>query len=82
MDIPVTVFAVAMALARNPAVADATVAAGHEICSYGYRWIDYRDISEDLEREHLLKAIEIITRLTGKRPLDGTQGVQASTPDV
>jgi len=69
MDIPVTVFAVAMALARNPAVVEAAVAAGHEICSHGYRWIDYRDISEDMEREHLLKAIEIITRLTGKRPL-------------
>ena len=69
MDIPVTVFAVAMALARNPAVADATMAAGHEICGHGYRWIDYRDVPEDLEREHLSKAIEIITRLTGERPL-------------
>ena len=69
MDIPVTVFAVAMALARNPAVADAAMAAGHEICSHGYRWIDYSDISEGMEREHLSKAIEIITRLTGVRPL-------------
>ena len=69
MDNPVTVFAVAMALARNPAVVEAAMAAGHEICSHGYRWIDYRDIPEDMEREHLLKAIEIITRLTGKRPL-------------
>ena len=69
MDIPVTVFAVAMALARNPAIVEAAMAAGHEICSHGYRWIDYRDIPEDMEREHLLKAIEIITRLTGKRPL-------------
>ncbi len=69
MDIPVTVFAVAMALARNPAIVEAAMAAGHEICSHGYRWIDYRDIPEDMEREHLVKAIEIITRLTGKRPL-------------
>ena len=69
MDIPVTVFAVAMALARNPAIVEAAMAAGHEICSHGYRWIDYRDIPEDMEREHLLKAIEIITRLTGERPL-------------
>ena len=68
-DIPVTVFAVAMALARNPAVAEAALAAGHEICSHGYRWIDYRDVPEDVEREHLQKAIEIITDLTGERPL-------------
>ena len=68
MDIPVTVFAVAMALARNPAVVEAAMAAGHEICSHGYRWIDYRDVPEDMEREHLSKAIEIITQLTGERP--------------
>ncbi len=69
MDVPVTVFAVAMALARNPAVVEAAMAAGHEICSHGYRWIDYRDVPEDMEREHLSKAIEIITQLTGERPL-------------
>lgn len=68
-DIPVTVFAVAMALARNPAVAEAALTAGHEICSHGYRWIDYRDVPEDVERQHLQKAIEIITDLTGERPL-------------
>ena len=68
-QIPITVFAVAMALARNPAVADAVVSAGHEICSHGYRWIDYRDVPEAMEREHLYKAIEIIEQLTGERPL-------------
>ena len=68
-DIPVTVFAVAMALARNPAVAEAALAAGHEICSHGYRWFDYRNVPEDVERAHLHKAIEIITDLTGERPL-------------
>ncbi len=68
-QIPITVFAVAMALARNPAVADAVISAGHEICSHGYRWIDYRDVPEATEREHLHKAIEIIEQLTGERPL-------------
>ena len=45
------------------------MAAGHEICSHGYRWIDYRDVPEDVERDHLERAIEIIRRLTGERPL-------------
>ena len=66
---PLTIFGVAMALERNPAVAEAAMAAGHEICSHGYRWIDYRDVPEDVEREHLERAIEIIRRLTGERPL-------------
>jgi peptidoglycan/xylan/chitin deacetylase (PgdA/CDA1 family) len=45
------------------------MAAGYEICSHGYRWIDYRDVPEDIEREHLERAIEIIRSLTGERPL-------------
>lgn len=68
-DIPLTIFGVAMALERNEDAVNAFLKAGHEICSHGYRWIDYRDVPEDIEREHLEKAIEIIKRLTGARPL-------------
>ncbi len=68
-EIPLTLFAVAMAIERNPAVAEGAMKAGHEICSHGYRWIDYRDVPEDIEREHLATAIQILTRITGTRPL-------------
>ena len=68
-EIPVTIFAVAMALARNPAVAEAAMQEGYELCSHGYRWIDYRDVPVEVERRHLQKSIDIIKRLTGERPL-------------
>lgn len=68
-EIPLTLFAIAMALERNPAVAEAAVEAGFELCSHGYRWIDYQYVPEALEREHMQKAIEIHTRVTGERPL-------------
>jgi len=68
-DIPLTVFAVAMAIERHPEVAKAMVEAGHEICSHAYRWIDYQYMDAEEEREHLNKAIEIITQVTGQRPL-------------
>ncbi|MBQ4832929.1 allantoinase PuuE [Pseudoalteromonas sp. MMG010] len=67
-DIPVTIFAVAMALERHPDVAKAFVAAGHEIASHGLRWINYQNIDINTEREHMLKAVEIIKQLTGKKP--------------
>ena len=67
-QIPLTIFAVAMALERHPDVAKAFVAANHEICSHGYRWLDYQYTDEAEEREHLHKAIDIIKALTGKRP--------------
>ncbi len=67
--IPLTVFAVAMALERNPAVAEAMLDGGNEICSHGYRWIDYQYVAEDVEREHVGRAVEIIERISGQRPL-------------
>src|SRR5216684_4482583 len=67
--IPVTVFGVALALARNPAAVAAMQEAGWEIASHGYRWIDYQWVAEPVEREHIAKAVEIHTRVTGNRPL-------------
>jgi putative urate catabolism protein len=66
--IPLTVFGVAMALQRNPAVVDAMWEAQWEIASHGYRWIDYQFVEEKTEREHLRKAIEIHRDATGERP--------------
>ncbi len=66
---PVSVFAVAMALERNPAVAQAVIQGGHEIVSHGYRWIDYHFIDEDTERNHVRLAIETIKRVSGEYPV-------------
>lgn len=68
-NIPVTVFAVALALEKYPEMAKVFLRDGHEICSHGYRWINYQDIDEKTEREHMQRAIDIIKRLTGERPL-------------
>ncbi|MEZ5773332.1 MAG: allantoinase PuuE [Hyphomicrobiaceae bacterium] len=67
--VPVTLFAVAMALARNPKVADIALKDGHEICSHGLRWINYHGLAEETERAHMAEAIAIQTRLCGSRPL-------------
>jgi allantoinase len=67
--IKISVFAVAMALDRHPEAAAAIVEAGHEVVSHGWRWIDYQFVPEDVERTHIRRAVETITRLTGSRPL-------------
>jgi putative urate catabolism protein len=66
--LPLTVFGVGMALARNPAVVEAMLAGGHEIASHGWRWISYQSVDEATEREHLKLAVETIRRLTGAPP--------------
>lgn len=68
-EMPATVFAVAMALERNPPVVAAMQAANWEIACHGYRWIDYQFIDEATERQHLEQAIEIHERICGARPL-------------
>lgn len=73
--VPATVFAVGMALERNPAVCHALKEApGWEIASHGYRWIDYQDVDEETEREHIKRTVEIHKRLIGKRPAGFYQG--------
>src|SRR5512140_2595300 len=42
-EAPVTVFAVALAMQRNPAVVEAFLKAGHEVASHGWRWINSQD---------------------------------------
>jgi len=72
--VPVTVFGVAAAMEQNPDAVEAMLRADWEVATHGYRWIDYQYLPEDIEREHMAKAIAIHTRLTGERPLGWYQG--------
>jgi putative urate catabolism protein len=63
--LPLTIFAVAMALQRHPQLATELVSLGHEIACHGLRWIHYQDVDEAVERDHMQQALAIITELTG-----------------
>jgi putative urate catabolism protein len=67
--LPLTVYAVGRALERNPAAARAMVDAGWEVAGHGWRWIDYLDVPEDEEREHVGRTVEAIERVCGVRPV-------------
>lgn len=67
-NLPVTVFGVAMALARNPEVVKAMQKSQWEIATHGLRWIDYRNFSEAEERSHLEEAIALHQSTTGELP--------------
>jgi len=66
--LPITVYAVGQALERNPEAAHAMAVAGWEVVGHGWRWIDYVDVPEDVEREHIRRTNETIARLTGQQP--------------
>jgi putative urate catabolism protein len=67
--IPVTIYGVATALARNPEAVAAMKEADWEIASHGLKWIEYKDFSREAEKAHLDEAIRIHTQVTGSRPL-------------
>jgi len=67
-NIPVTIYGVAMALERNPEAVAAMLAVNWEIATHGYRWINYQFVAEDVERDHVRRAIAIHTRVTGQPP--------------
>jgi peptidoglycan/xylan/chitin deacetylase (PgdA/CDA1 family) len=73
-SINVSVLGVARALEQNPDLARAFVARGHEIVSHGYRWIDYGAVPENVEREHIRKAVELLTKVTGTKPVGWMTG--------
>jgi peptidoglycan/xylan/chitin deacetylase (PgdA/CDA1 family) len=64
-----TFYCCAQALERNPQVAQAIVAQGHEPCGHGYRWTEFHSMDREQERQDILKTIESIQRTTGERPL-------------
>jgi OHCU decarboxylase len=68
MDIPVTVYGVATALARNPEQVAAMKAAGWEIASHGLKWVEHKDMPEAEERAQIAEAIRLHTEVTGARP--------------
>jgi putative urate catabolism protein len=67
--LPLTVFGIATALARNPEVGAACIASGHEIACHGLRWIHYQNVDEATERDHIGQAIALMQQVTGERAL-------------
>ena len=67
-DVPVTIFAVALAIARNRELADYLVEQNYDICAHGFRWIDYQFVDEKTEREHIKDCISVLSEYLGKRP--------------
>jgi len=67
--LPLTVFACALALERNPQAAQAIVQSGYDICCHGWRWEKHYELGEDVERERIRRAVSSLQTTVGQRPL-------------
>jgi putative urate catabolism protein len=67
--VPLTIYGVTHALMRSPEQLEAMKEAGWEIASHGLKWIEHKDMPEDVERQQIAESIRLHTKLTGERPL-------------
>ena len=69
LGVTATIYAVGKALALNPEVGRQFARQDLEVASHNCRWIDYADVPEDVEREHILMAKNTIREVTGEAPV-------------
>lgn len=68
MGLPVTIYGVTSALARNPEQVAAMKAAGWEIASHGLKWVDHRDMPEEEERRQIAESFRLHEEVVGEPP--------------
>jgi chitin deacetylase len=68
LNLPVTIYGVATALARSPEQVAAMQSAGWEIASHGLKWVEHRDMPEAEERAQIAEAIRLHTEVVGTPP--------------
>ena len=67
-EIPVTIYGVATALARNPEQVAAMRDAGWEIASHGLKWVEHRDMDEAEEAAQIAEAFRLHEEVVGAPP--------------
>jgi len=66
--LPLTAYACALALERNPEVAAEIQNEDYDICGHGWRWEKHFELDEITERDRIIKSVKSIKRMTGRRP--------------
>lgn len=66
--IPVTIYGVTSALARNPEQVAAMKAAGWEIASHGLKWVDHRDMPPEEEARQIAESFRLHEEVVGEPP--------------
>ena len=65
---PLTIYACALALERNPLIAGEIRKRNYDICGHGWRWEKHFELDQSVERERIQKTVDSIKKMTGSRP--------------
>lgn len=78
-ELPLTVFASALALERTPEIAAAIAATKWDICAHGYRWIEAYHLTPEVEAGHIARAHASLLKTIGRPPKGFYSRYSAST---
>ena len=67
--LPMTIFGVGMALARNPPIVEAIKQAQYDVVSHGQRWLHYQNVDIETEYQHMDQALSVLETLLGQTPI-------------
>ncbi|BAP58338.1 predicted xylanase/chitin deacetylase [Candidatus Tachikawaea gelatinosa] len=67
-NLPLTIFAVAIALEKNSEIISIIKSNYFDIVSHGFRWINYQNINEKIEKKHIDQAVKIFIKIFNKKP--------------
>ncbi|QXT40267.1 polysaccharide deacetylase family protein [Gymnodinialimonas ceratoperidinii] len=67
-EVPLTIFAAALALERTPDIAAAIAATDWDICAHGYRWIEAYHLTPKAEAKQIAMAHESLLKTVGRAP--------------
>ena len=73
-DVKISMLGVVRGMLMYPELTRSFVEEGHEVVSHGWRWLDYCQMSEAEEREHVRLAVRGIKKLTGAPPVGWFSG--------
>ncbi|MDE1156522.1 MAG: allantoinase PuuE [Acidobacteriaceae bacterium] len=68
-NLPLTIFACARAIERNPEAAEAIRNSNWDICCHGLRWSEQFVLTEEQQRKEIAEAVASLQRTLGRRPL-------------
>jgi allantoinase len=66
--LPLTAFACALALERNPQIAGILREQDWDVCCHGFRWIEHYRLGREEERVQIARAVASLEQTLGQRP--------------
>ena len=89
-QLPLSIFAVAMALQRNPLVVECIKQQQYDVVSHGLRWLHYQHVDFATEHAHTAAAMQIFRDLFGQAPTGwytgrdspNTRSILADFPEI